>query len=286
MNLSVMLMSICSPNRSGDITVAEACTFLREECDIDAIEPMNGDVLAVGAGEFGKMLDGLGQHIACYIASGDFVQKTDAQQQPAIDAVKAAIDNSLALGCKLVLVTTGMCKPDIPGPEARKRIAAGLRKVILYARDQGVTIAIEDVGVAGAPYGTSQELLEMLELTGPDLSLTYDNGNFFTHGEDPDEALDRVWEKVVHIHLKDWRKLADDEESRLVCMGDDGARYQGVACGTGLLDYPSNLAHISRLGYDGYLSFEYEGVEDPKAAARTGLTNIRSLLQAQGNTSP
>ena len=278
MKLSVLLFSISSPNRSVDITIPEACRFLREECDIDAVEPTHASVEEMGVDQFRKMLDGLGQHVPGYLAGGDFVQKTDAEQQPAIDAVKAAIDNCVSLGCGLVLVTTGMCKPDIGGPEARKRIAAGLGKIIPYARDRQITVTIEDVGFASAPYGTSDELLEMLALTGPDLKLTYDNGNFFTHGEDPDAAMDRIWEKVVHVHLKDWRRLADDDPTKHFCMGDDGVRYQGAPCGTGLIDYPANLAHIKRLGYNGYLSFEYEGVDDPKVAARTGLTNIRSLL--------
>ena len=278
MKLSAMLLSISSPNRSAPLSVADSCAFLRNECGVEAIEPGHGSVMAVGPAEFAKMLDDLGQHVACYIAGGDFVHKTDAEQQPAVDAVKAAIDSSLVVGCKLVLVTTGMCKPDIPKPEARKRIAAALQRILPYAKERDVTIAIEDVGVAVAPHGTSDDLLEILEITGPDLKLTYDNGNFFTNGEDPDAALDRLWGKIAHIHLKDWRKVGDDEDTKQFCVGAGGVKYQGVPCGTGLLDYPKNMAHIRRLGYDGYVSFEYEGVDDPRKAAKTGLGNIRALM--------
>ena len=276
MELSSMVYSFSSAIQSGDMTVPEVCAFLRDECDVTALEIMHRRVEPVGVGELMKMLDDLGSSVVCYIGSGDFVQKTDDEQQPAIDAVKAAIDNSAEMGCKLMLITTGGCKPDIPAPEARKRIAAGLQRVIPHAKDAGITVTIEDVGSPAAPYGTSSDMLEMCDLVGPDLKLTYDNGNFFTRAEDPNAAMERVWDKVVHVHCKDWRKLPLDAEQGFI--GSDGNRYVGEVCGEGEMDYAANIAEIKRRGYTGYLSFEYEGKGDPKEAARKGLANIRALL--------
>jgi len=271
-----MLYSLSSVIRSGDMSVPQVCQFLKDECDVDAIDPMHAHVGDVA--EFAAMLDDLGQHVACYIGGGDFAQPTDEAQQPAIDGAMAAVDASLELGCKTMLFTTGGCKPDLPKPEARKRIAAGLQKVIEYAKPQGVTVSIEDVGSAAAPYGTVAEVLEMFELAGPDLMFTYDNGNFLTQGEDPNAALDAVWDRVVHVHCKDWRSVGDDEDTTRFCTGAGGAKYQGVACGTGLVDYPANLAELARRRYAGYLSFEYEGPGDPCEAAKVGLANMRALL--------
>ncbi len=274
MKLSVMIYSLAGVIRSGEMTVADVCRFLKEECDVDALDPAHGNVWDVK--EFKALLNDLGQHVACYIGGGDFVQPTDEAQQPAIDAGKAAVDNALELGCQTVLLTTGACKPDLPKPEARKRIAAGLQKVIEYAKPLGVTITIEDVGAAAAPYGRVEEVLEMFELTGPDLKFTYDNGNFLTQGEDPNEALARVWDRVVHVHCKDWRRL--EEGATTGCLGAGGVRYLGEVCGEGLMDYPANFAELKRRGYSGYLAFEYEGPNDPRDAARRGLANLRKLL--------
>ncbi len=278
MKISVMLYSLSSIIRSGEMTIPQVCKFLKDECDVDAIEPMHAGVADMGVGEFKKVLDDLGQRVACYIGGGDFVQPTDEAQQPAIDAGKAAVDASLEVGCKTLLLTTGGCKPDLPKPEARKRIAAGLQKVIEYAKPLGVTVTIEDVGAVAAPYGAVSEVLDMFELAGPDLMFTYDNGNFLTQGEDPNAALDAVWDRVVHVHCKDWRKVGDDEDTTRVCTGAGGVQYQGVPCGEGLLDYPANMAELKRRGYTGYLSFEYEGPDDPRDAAKVGIANIRALL--------
>jgi len=276
MKLSVMIYSFSRAIRGGDMTVPEVCKFLRDECDIDALEPMHGHVTDVGMAEFKSMIADLGQHVGCYIGSGDFVQKTDAEQQPAIDSVKEAMDASVELGCKTMLVTTGGCKPEIDQAEARKLIAGGLQKVLPDAKAAGLTITIEDVGSPAAPYGTMSDMLEMCELVGPDLKLTYDNGNFLTRGEDPNAALDTVWGKVAHTHCKDWRRLPADGDQGFV--GGDGYRYIGEVCGEGDMDYPANIAALREKGYTGYLSFEYEGPDDPREAARKGLANIRALL--------
>ena len=279
MKLSVMLYSLSRVIGSGKMTVPEVCTFLRDECDITALEIMQGNVDAVGGvREMMTVLDDLGSHVACYIGGGNLVQATDAEQQPAIDAIKQAVDNCAEMGCKLMLATTGGSTPDIPAPEARKRIAAGLREVIPHAKAAGITFTIEDVGSVSAPYGTSSDLLEMCELVGPDLMLTYDNGNFLTRGEDPNAALGRVWGRVAHVHCKDWRLVPEDEDTKRYCVGAHDKHYQGVVCGEGLMDYPANFAALEQRGYTGYLSFEYEGVGDQLDAARRGIANLRALL--------
>jgi len=107
MKLSVMIYSFRRAIRAGDMTVPEVCKFLRDECDIDALEAMHKEVTDVGVAEFKTMIAHLGQHVGCYIGSGDLVQKTDAEQQPAIDSVKTAIDAAAELGCTTMLVTTG-----------------------------------------------------------------------------------------------------------------------------------------------------------------------------------
>jgi len=177
-----------------------------------------------------------------------------------------------------LMTTTGACKPDIDAPEARKRIAEGLQECLEHAAEAGITLTIEDVGAPTAPYGTSDDLLEMCELAGPGLRLTYDNGNFFVRGEDPLVALDRIWHKVAHVHCKDWRRLAPGEEDQRGCPAADGHKYQGEVCGEGVLDYPAIIDALKQRDYRGYLSYEYEGLKDPREECRRGVENIRALF--------
>jgi sugar phosphate isomerase/epimerase len=277
--LSMMTYSFSNVMGPGGMTLFEVISFVQDRLGVNAFEIGHGNITALmSAREMKVRLDDLGAVAACIIGSGDFVQPSDAEQQPAIDAIKAAVDACVDLGCRILMTTTGGCKPGLDAPEARKRIAAGLQRCLPHAADAGVMLTIEDVGAPSAPYGTSDHLLEMCALTGPDLRLTYDNGNFLVRGEDPLVAMERLWDKVVHVHCKDWRLLGPDEQDQRGCPGADGRKYQGAVCGEGLLDYPANLGALRERGYEGFLSYEYEGPNDPREECQRGIANLRALL--------
>jgi len=56
--------------------------------------------------------------------------------------------------------------------------------------------------------------------------------------------------------------------------------YLGEVLGEGVLNLPGALALLRRLGYQGWVSVEYEGVGDPLDAARRGVAYLRSLMEA------
>ena len=94
--------------------------------------------------------------------------------------------------------------------------------------------------------------------------------------EDPVEFLDAVAHKMVHAHAKDWELLPPDAQGCLTARS--GRKYIGATVGQGVLDYPAIIAKLKHYGYDGFLSFEYEGGGDPVQAAREGMAYLRSLL--------
>lgn len=276
MKLSVMLYSLSTVINSGQMSVAEVCKFLRHQCHIDAIEPFHSHVSSLGIEAFKSLLEELNQHVCCYIADVNFVEQ--AIEGNAIREAHAAVDACVRVGCKTMLLDGGNCRSGISKAEARHHIANGLKDVIRYARPQGVTITIEETGYPASAHGTINEMHEMLGLTGPDLMLTYDNGNFYTQGDDPIEAFEKLRHRVVHVHLKDWRRLDHQESTQQYCRGTDNARYQGEICGQGLLNLQASIDALRRCMYSGYLSLEYEGRGDPLDAVALSLANVRALL--------
>jgi sugar phosphate isomerase/epimerase len=73
--------------------------------------------------------------------------------------------------------------------------------------------------------------------------------------------------------LKDWRWA---EGGRL--STPDGQRFDSELVGQGILDYPAVLAAMKASGYQGALSFEYEGTRDRVEAAREGIAYLQSVL--------
>ena len=52
-----------------------------------------------------------------------------------------------------------------------------------------------------------------------------------------------------------------------------------MALGEGTLDLPRVVARLAQLGYSGRLSIEYEGLGDPWAAMRTGVSYLRQVMR-------
>lgn len=75
-----------------------------------------------------------------------------------------------------------------------------------------------------------------------------DPANFVVSKEDPVRAIGILRQKVVHTHLKD-------------CTYTGTGRwwgYEWVELGTGQMDYRPILSALMKIGYDGFLSLEYE----------------------------
>jgi len=55
---------------------------------------------------------------------------------------------------------------------------------------------------------------------------------------------------------------------------------RGAIAGHGVLDLPAQLKLLKKAGYDGYLSLEFEGMEEPTKAIRLGLDYLRGVLNS------
>jgi inosose dehydratase len=57
---------------------------------------------------------------------------------------------------------------------------------------------------------------------------------------------------------------------------------RGAIVGHGAIDVPRQLRLIKKAGYDGYLSLEFEGMEEPMHGIRLGLEYLRGELAKIG----
>ena len=115
----------------------------------------------------------------------------------------------------------------------------------------------------------------------PNFGLTIDLGNFMCVDEDPVAATKRLAKYVIMAHAKDFhvkpKKLmpatgwfATPTE---ICL-------RGAIAGHGVLDLPAQLKLLKKAGYNGYLSLEFEGMEEPAQGIKLGLDYLREQLKA------
>jgi sugar phosphate isomerase/epimerase len=116
------------------------------------------------------------------------------------------------------------------------------------AQEYSVKVAIHNHG-RHHHYGRFDQVQEVLSQTSPRFGLCLDTAWFLDAGCDPVEAIDVFQDRLYGVHLKDF-------------VFDDQGGHEDVIIGTGGLDLPTFMGRLKDIGFDGYLSIEYEGDPD------------------------
>ena len=83
------------------------------------------------------------------------------------------------------------------------------------------------------------------------------------------------------VHLKDFRKAGPSDKDH-VYKGQDGTGFTGTVVGKGQVDLRAVLDILRKGGYDGWLSLEYEGGQDPLTiGVPESLVAARGLLKSK-----
>ncbi len=275
MKIGFMIYSLSRSLADGVLSVPAALSLMKE-LGAEGVDFSVPDGTDYTNAEVREMVQDAGLVVSSYIGGADLTMDDPAERARSLNEVRRVIDSAVEVGTTTVLVTTGNCARGQDRAEGRRNVATGLAEVLPYAKDRGVTLSIEDYGSPLAPYQTSAECLEVLEMAGADLMMTYDSGNMVLGDEDPVAFLEAVKRRVVHAHAKDWEPVPAETDRALTARS--GRKYVGTVVGQGVLDYPAIIAVLKAMDYQGFLSFEYEGRTDPVQAAREGMAYLRDLL--------
>jgi len=272
MKLGAMIYSFSPAIRSGDMTQRQAIELCGELglASVDTMDRLGKDPWP----DVRTMVEDAGMAVASHITSADLATMSAAERRANMDAVRASVDDTLALGSDKLMVVTGNMPEDADRPTVERNVGEALAVLAEEAVSAGVRICIEDFPGERSPHRTSGELLKVCALAGPDLGICFDTGNFYSGGEEPGQAWPRLASRAIHCHAKDWRWDAEGRHST-----PDGRRFSPELVGRGILDYPSLLKQMAASGYEAAVSFEYEGPMDRADAAREGIAYLRSLLE-------
>jgi sugar phosphate isomerase/epimerase len=116
------------------------------------------------------------------------------------------------------------------------------------SQEYGVKVAIHNHG-RDHHYGRFDQIQEVFSKTSPHFGLCLDTAWFLDADCDPVEAIQLFQDRLYGVHLKDF-------------VFDDQGEHKDVIIGTGGLDLPAFMQRLKLIGFDGYLSIEYEGDPD------------------------
>ncbi|MBC7288757.1 MAG: sugar phosphate isomerase/epimerase [Armatimonadetes bacterium] len=268
MKLGMTMYSFNTYAREGKMTVLDFIRFAADaglECvDLLAYYWKNE---TEEPDEARELLNDLGIELAAYAVGNNFCQESEIRRREQIDIVRRGIEMAHRLEAPVLRVFGGHA-PHMDKRDALQIAADSLGEVVSEAEEAGVVLAVENHG--GVP-GTSEEVIWLLsELDTPWVRACVDVGNFVPVGEDPAEAVARVVGYAAHAHIKDFRRVLDEQGRE---------SWKPCTPGSGDLDYPTILRVFANAGYAGALAIEAEGPEDDMEAATAAIEWLRGLLE-------
>lgn len=207
--------------------------------------------------------------------------RTDVDEE--IARLKGEVDIAEALGAPRMRHDAGSYA-DRPNSladyiEALPIVAKGYRGVTEYAAGKGVKTMIENHGFF---FQDSDRVETLIKTVGnPNFGALVDIGNFLCADEDPVMAVRRMAPYAFHVHAKDFHikcPCADPGDGWFKSRG--GVCLRGAIVGHGNVDVKACLAVLKEAGYDGWLSIEFEGMEDNRRALEIGHANLTRYIAA------
>ena len=171
---------------------------------------------------------------------------------------------------------------DLDFETALPVIAEGCRRVAEFAAGLGIKTMTENHGKFMQDALRVKKLIETVN--HPNFGWLVDMGNFMGVDEVCVESVKIAAPYAVHAHAKDVHRKTGSEFKPLQGWGvTRGGNYlRGAIIGHGDVNVPECLRILRDAGYDGWLSVEFEGIEDCFLGIRAGIENLRSITADLG----
>lgn len=260
------------------------------ELGFDAIEfsnlPVKGHSERIDmAKEIKRRCADAGLELANFATPADMLKGSEGNLDTEVERVKQEVLVAKAMGVNKMRhdATFGYNSGD-KNPRSFEfrlpQIAEGCRRITEFAAEEGIKTMVENHG----RYSQDSDRIESLvnAVDHENFGILLDVGNFMCVDEDPVEAVGRLIPYAFHVHFKDFH--VKDGSTFNPGPGWFYTRYgtylRGAIIGHGDLPLSQCMNIIKQYGYDETLSIEFEGLEEPLYAIKTGLNNLRRLISS------
>ena len=171
------------------------------------------------------------------------------------DYLKQAVRFAMECGAPVICTDDGPSRPAWSSTDENHVLMRYvLEEVLPMAEARGITVALE----THAEYTATQAGLDRIFalVNSPALKINFDTGNTYLSGNDPHVWIDRIIDRVSHVHAKDISQ-------------DDSDRYRGkvwgmlgCACGDGVIDWERIVDSCRKAPRDIVLSIECISADD------------------------
>ncbi len=234
------------------------------------------------AKDIGDYCKKVGIEACCFCVGADFVNRdTDAE----IQRVKGLVDVAAAYGCKVMRHDATSGYPASERKTGRSFdyvlpiLARAYREVTEYAETKGIKTCIENHGFFAQDPERVEKLINAVDHVN--FGALVDIGNFACSDTDHNYAVGLLAPYAFHAHAKDFHKrsgsLDNPGEGWFQTRG--GNYLRGSIIGHGDVPVRQCVQTLKRNSYDGFLTIEFEGMEDSLKGIRIGCENLKRFIE-------
>lgn len=288
MNLGLSTYSLLDAIKTGEMNVLDVVTWIAdnggEHMEIVPYGFSLVDNLEL-ADQVRDKAKEVGIELSNYSMPANFVQDTEAAFEAEVVRVKEHVNLLDRMGMKhmrhdVTAFTLPSEKMTIAHFEkSLPQIIEGSRRIADYAAKFGITTTIENHGVAVQHSDRVQRVLQAVDR--PNFKTTLDIGNFMCVDENSIVGVKKNLPYASLVHFKDFyfRAFDADPGGGKWFRTSNGNYLRGAIVGQGDIDIRKIMKLVKDSGYDGYLTLEFEGMEECKEACKIGMDNIRRFWE-------
>ena len=270
---------------------SEKCDYIRicdlaKEIGFDGIEFINLDHKAFGittdclstAKDIKAHCDSIGLEIAAYTVSADLLSDDiDGMVKYLFDCV----DVAEALGSKVMRhdVCFALPKKHLYNyKNAIEDMVPHIRRVTEYAASKSIRTCTENHGKIFQAAERVEELIRAVN--NENYGWLVDIGNFICVDADPVHSVTIAAPYAFHVHAKDFLLKSGELIKPMGFSSTAGGNYfRGTVLGHGSIPVATCVRILKGSGYDGWLSLEFEGMEDNIPALKAGLDYLKRVSE-------
>ena len=218
-----------------------------------------------------------GLEIIAYTVDANFL-KDDIKAE--LTRLRACVDVAAAMGAKIMRHDAAWGPRPSFGytwRDAVAEMAPHIRDIAAYAGSKGVRTCTENHGRFMQDPERLRELI--VAVNHPNYGWLIDMGNFMGVDADIIESVKIAAPYVFHLHAKDnlFKPGTGIAPEGWHCTRG-GNFLRATVAGDGAVPIQQCINICRQAGYEGYVSYEFEGIEDNLGALRSGYAYLRKLV--------
>lgn len=252
MRLSVFYEHIIEAAQQSSMTILDVCKKV-SSYGISGVEIENKR-LTEKKEEIMKIFKQTGMEISCIYGFFDFSHQDD------VKSGFEMVDMAKKVHARKIMPIPGFITGIELFPPVYKRkmnrMVSALSCICNYAKENNVTVVLEDFDDKKAPYSNANGLKYFMDHV-KGLRCAFDTGNFLYSEEDSFDVLPMFLDKISHVHCKDrtFQKKEGETSKKTI----HGREMYSCAVGNGCIKMKEIIEKIIENGYDDYFAIEHFG---------------------------